>query len=254
IGERIYGRDHPQYIRHLHNLAVVLRDRGETIEAESLFREAIDAWRRVLGPEHPETVSAMLNLGQLLMDRGDLNSARSIFEDVLAKDRKASGPDSDRVGYDLSRLGRVAYLRREFSAAQRYYIEALAVYAKSLPPSHPYVAAANFMLGRCSIALNKPIEAEDALQIALKLMKTNFGDTSMWVALTKAALAKSWVMQGRVKDAESVLLETYPLIANSQRAEDREMAAQVRTWIEDLYRSQNRPQAAAEYFAKVAKQ
>jgi serine/threonine-protein kinase len=252
IDGRVHGEDHPQYIRHVHNLALALRDRGDTTEAEALFRQAIERWQRVLGPEHPETISGMLNLGQLLMDRGDLDAAQKIFEDVLAKDRKVTGARSDRVGYDLTRLARVAFLRRDFDASRKLYSEALAVYKASLAPTHPYIGAAEFMLGRTFIQLNKPIEAERSLRTALDLMSTNLGPTSTWAALCRLALAKVSMMQGRYADAEPVLLKDYPVIVRSQRAEDREMAAQVRTWIEELYRAQNRPQAAAEYFAKVA--
>jgi serine/threonine protein kinase/tetratricopeptide (TPR) repeat protein len=254
IDGRVHGRDHPRYIRHTVNLALVLRDRGDTREAEKLLREAIQAFQRVLGPEHPETISSMLNLGQLLMDRGNLDEAEHIFIDVLEKDRKVTGARSDRVGYDLTRLARVAFLRQDYKRAKALYSEGLDVYKASLQPGHPFIAAANFMLGRTFLALNKPQDAQPVLERALELMNENLGEDSIWSTMCRAALARSWMLQQRLADAEPVLLAAYPLIAKSSRAEDQEMAAHVRTWIEELFRAQNRPEAARAYFAKIAAQ
>jgi hypothetical protein len=113
------------------------------------------------------------------------------------------------------------------------------------------IGVAQFMLGRSLLGQHKPLEAEQYLSKALQLMNDNLGETSTWSALCRAALGGASLMQGKLKEAEPVLLDSYAVIQRSERAEDREMAAQVRSWIEDLYRQQKRPDAAREYFAKV---
>ena len=251
IDERVHGFDHPQYIFHLHNIATVVHDRGDLVTARTLYVRAIQLYDKVLGPEHPESILALSNFGQLLIDQGEFDAAKGIFENALGKDRKVSGPRSERVGYDLTRLGRIAYARRQLKEAQAYYSEALDIYAGVLPAAHPYIAAANFMLGRVSLALGQPAQAQTFLEPAVASFKTNFGEQSLWFANGRAALAHSWAMQGHSKEAEPVLLESYSRIAASPLLDDREMAREVRGWIEELYRSQHRPEAAAEYFSKI---
>ena len=50
---------------------------------------------------------------------------------------------------------------------------------------------------------------------------------------------------------EPALLAAYPLLNNSTRVGDREVADDIRHWIEDLYRGMGRPEAAREYFTSL---
>ena len=63
-----HRQDHPQYIRHLHNLATALHEKGDLDSAEPLYRQTVDLLRQVLGAEHSETIEATGNLGRLLED------------------------------------------------------------------------------------------------------------------------------------------------------------------------------------------
>jgi hypothetical protein len=58
-------------------------------------------------------------------------------------------------------------------------------------------------------------------------------------------------MQNRPEEAERALTESYPLILKSTSRADQEIAATVRGWLEDLYASTGRSDAARVYFAKL---
>ena len=49
ITHHILGEDHPDTLRSLNNLGLLLKDKGEFDKAEILLRKALEGARRVLG-------------------------------------------------------------------------------------------------------------------------------------------------------------------------------------------------------------
>jgi serine/threonine protein kinase/tetratricopeptide (TPR) repeat protein len=252
IDGRVRDETHPRYIRHVLNLASVLQAKGDLAAARPLFRNAIDLYERVLGRAHPETIDAMNAYGRLLVDEGQLEEAQNLYQAVLEADRKLR-PNHYYVGYDLASLGRLAWRKKEYPRAETHLRQALDVYEKTLPPDHIYIAGAWMLLGRVFIDSKRAEEAETALAHALAIWSKEYDKNKLRHATSTALLGQSWAMQGRMQDAERALTESYPIIAASNAAGDVEMSRQVQGWIEELYRRQNRPLAAQEYFARVQK-
>lgn len=246
----VHGAEHPQYARHLQNLATVLHEKGALEEAEPMYREAVARLERALGREDPETIDALSNFGHFLMDRGNLAEAEQVHRRVLSLNRKIRGVHAF-VGLDLANLGTLSHRQGKLSEAERRYKEALGVYGQTLPPNHGYVAAALTGLGRVLIDEGKGAEAVEVLQRAVAAWSEEYGAQSSRHAAARASLGKAWLMQGQLSEGERALTESYPVLARSSRAVDRQMGEIARGWIEELYRSQNRPEAAAAYFARV---
>ena len=108
------------------------------------------------------------------------------------------------------------------------------------------------MLGRTLLEMNEAPEAEATLQRALLEWSKEYGAASPWYAQARAFLGRAWALQGRYKEAEPALLETYPVLVRA-RLDDHLMAT-MRAWIEDLYRATGRPQQAQAYFQQVQAQ
>jgi serine/threonine protein kinase/Tfp pilus assembly protein PilF len=253
IDRHTHGYDHPQAIRHLHNLAVVLQAKGDLAAAEPLMRESIELYKRVLTEQHTETIDAMSNLGALLMDKHQFSEARQVLEATLAANRasRARGPKHVYVGYDLSNLAYLAFMEKQYPLAEQRIGEALEIYRATLPPTHGYIAAALTLQGRTRLEAGQPQKAEAPLTEALAAWRTEYGERSGEYALTRAVLGRVWALEGRTSEAEPALRESYPILLGSQRSTHREAAVEVRGWIEDLYRTLGRPEAAREYFAKL---
>ena len=66
ISERVYGSDHPNVARGLNNLAGVLQDLGELVQARSHYERALEIVSKRLGDEHPNTQIVRENLNRLL--------------------------------------------------------------------------------------------------------------------------------------------------------------------------------------------
>jgi serine/threonine protein kinase/Tfp pilus assembly protein PilF len=251
IDRRSRGETHPQYIRHLFHLASVTEDQGDAVGAHSLYEQSLKLYSHVLGPEHPETIDAMSAMGLFLMSIDKLDESQAMLEGVLKTNTRIRGARHAYVGNDLENLGRLALRRKQFAKAEERFNEALSIYRETLPPGHGLTAAAWTMLGRTRLAQNKAREAEDAFTAALDAWRIEYGEGSIGYALAEALRGRSWMLQGRFADAESALTRTYPRFANSQRNADREMARDLRRWIEVVYEKLGRPEAAPRYFASV---
>jgi tetratricopeptide (TPR) repeat protein len=57
--EEVLGREHPDTLTSMGNLAVVLNRQGKYEEAEAMNRQTLARSEKVLGPEHPDTLTSM---------------------------------------------------------------------------------------------------------------------------------------------------------------------------------------------------
>lgn len=244
------GDDHPLYIRYLTHLSEVMYDKGDLRTAENLSRQALDLCRRVLGPEHPETIDTLSFLGAFLVETDRLEEAQEVLQSVLELDRKLR-PQHVYVGNDLENLGRLAFKRQQFAAASDYLREALDIYRASYPPGSGFIATTWTLLGRSLLAQQRPKDAEAALHKAVESWQIEYDRDNPGFALARASLGRAWALQGRFKEAEAALLESYPVIHRMTREIDRETAGIVQQWIENLYASMGRPDAARRYFAQL---
>ena len=64
--ERTLGKDHPDTLVSVNNLANLLQAKGDYAGAEPLYRRVLEAQERTLGKEHPDTLTSVNNLANLL--------------------------------------------------------------------------------------------------------------------------------------------------------------------------------------------
>jgi tetratricopeptide (TPR) repeat protein len=68
LGERVLGKDHPQTLLSVNNLAALYQAQGRYGEAEPLYVRALQTSERVLGKDHPDTLTTHLNLVVVLIN------------------------------------------------------------------------------------------------------------------------------------------------------------------------------------------
>ena len=111
---RVLGEDHPDTLLSASNLAVSLRDVGETAAARELDEDTLARRRRVLGEDHPDTLPSANNLAISLRAVGETAAARELNEDTLARRRRVLGedhPDTLRSANNLA-ISLRAWVRR----------------------------------------------------------------------------------------------------------------------------------------------
>src|ERR1700726_3505078 len=59
---RLQGKEHPNTLTSMLNLAQVLQAEGDWAEAERLYRLALEGRKRVLGADHPDTLTEQCHM------------------------------------------------------------------------------------------------------------------------------------------------------------------------------------------------
>ncbi|KAK8024402.1 hypothetical protein PG993_012468 [Apiospora rasikravindrae] len=70
LRETVLGREHPDTLASMNNLAESLRQQGKYPEAEKMHRQTLGLMETVLGREHPDTLMSMNNLAKVLRNIG----------------------------------------------------------------------------------------------------------------------------------------------------------------------------------------
>ncbi|MBX7167157.1 MAG: tetratricopeptide repeat protein [Pirellulales bacterium] len=160
-----YWRDDVALFRHVleavnprsfvarNNVGFCLQERGETVEAERLFREAI-----ALRPQYGD---ALLNLGNIYYDRQDFVPAIEAYRRLIEVDPR-HGQGWFNLGNSYSKSG-------DFAAARDAYRQALAVSLRfrNDPRTH-------FNLAFAMAELGEPAAAVAEYQLAAKLLPRFF--------------------------------------------------------------------------------
>ncbi len=118
------GPEHPDYLKSVTGLALVLKRRGENAAAEPLYREVIAVQRRAFGEDHPDLATNLNNLGMLLLTMGKLDEAEPLVREGLAIRRRVLGPDHSETIALVHNLGIVHYNRGAFDTAAHLLGEA----------------------------------------------------------------------------------------------------------------------------------
>src|SRR5436305_872701 len=59
LRETVLGQEHPDTLKSMNNLAIVLEAQAKFKQAEEMHRQALELRETVLGQEHPKTLKSM---------------------------------------------------------------------------------------------------------------------------------------------------------------------------------------------------
>ncbi len=76
----------------LANLALLRWRQGKLIQAESLYRQAIEIEEKVFGAQHPEAAATLMSFAALQQARGAISQSVSTYQRALAIVEKSLGP------------------------------------------------------------------------------------------------------------------------------------------------------------------
>ena len=135
--EETLGREHPDTLASVNNLALLHKASGETAKAEQLYGRALEARERTLGKEHPDTLVSVNNLAVLYSATGDTAKAEPLFLRALDALERTHGKEH----YDtLATMNNLAALYRatgETEKAEPLYTRVLDALERTLGKDHP---------------------------------------------------------------------------------------------------------------------
>jgi tetratricopeptide (TPR) repeat protein len=104
ISERVLGKNHPDTVVALRNLASLLVSRGEGDLAEPLYVRGLEQCREILGEDHPTTAGLLLELAQvyaqqkvpwLVDEKEEYDKIVPLMEEALGLRRRLLGDDHE---------------------------------------------------------------------------------------------------------------------------------------------------------------
>jgi tetratricopeptide (TPR) repeat protein len=190
----ISAGDQNNAARTLNDLAGLYFLHSDLYRAESMWREAIEVFRKVGDTEG--IAASSNNVGDVLLARGKLVEAQKLLEQALAGYKL----DGDRSGMALAMvdLGEIAMQRADLSTARSNYEHALAIGTQTGDKSATAYGLSG--LGDVFMELDQLAAARGQYEMALRLRK-DIGEKET-ILQTRVALARLAIEEGHARDAE----------------------------------------------------
>jgi serine/threonine-protein kinase len=221
IFARLYGPNHGTIAVRYQNLGVLFLDTGRLSESIAMFERAIDTQRRVSGPGHSVEGNALWGIGVALRARGDLEEALEHFQSAMDIYRKNVGVFHGYYADALSQYGETQLERGDFSAAGPALSEALAILRRIKPANSHQIAAARISNALLLARTGMPGDAEKEIREAISLYQPVFPPEHEQFAAAHSALGECLLAQGKIAQAEELLVSSAKQLSSSLLYERR---------------------------------
>ena len=201
----------------LGNIAARTIQQGDLKQGKKLLEEGLVASREIGDQERTSTV--LYNLGEVLRFQGDLKGARKMYQQ--AEDVSQRIGDQSGVAYALYSMGDVSTAEGDLAGAREKYDASIALRTKIGEKGN--VAEAQMGLAVLSIEEGHADEAVKLLtQARDEFHKEGLGDDEI---VSDTMLARVFLSQGKLADAERDSAAAHNLLAQSQDISARLRAA-----------------------------
>jgi tetratricopeptide (TPR) repeat protein len=163
-----------------HRLGRLYQDQGKLAQAEEMYQQALQGYKKSLGPEHTSTLNTVNNLGNLYNDQGKLGQAEEMYQQALQGYEKALGLEHTSTLNTVNNLGNLYKNQGKLGQAEEMYQRALQGYKKALGGANnttTYILALRTVnnLGLVYADQGKLGQAEEMYQRALQGYKKALG-------------------------------------------------------------------------------
>jgi eukaryotic-like serine/threonine-protein kinase len=196
--------------RGLTALAGVLQHRGQYAEAEPMYREALDLFRKELGPENPDGARVLVELATLLANRRD-PGAPDLFDEAIALSRRVHGDGSGEVAGAMSNYGEMVRRNGDLAGAEAAHGAALKARRASPNGDTKDVAISLNNLANVLTEAGRYAEAEPLQRESLDLQRRLRGAEHPDAVASLHNLANTWRAMGMVAEAEAAFREAIAL-------------------------------------------
>jgi tetratricopeptide (TPR) repeat protein len=156
---------------------------------------------------HPKTLAVANLLGVIYTAVGRYEDSLNVLHDTLERCRQTLGVEHPfTLGCKLSLAASLRSLGKQEEAIP-YLEESFGGYEKTLGEKHPKTLAAMGVLGTTYIDVGRVEEGAVLLRRTVELKKSTLGETHKETLSTIQILARAMVMQDKLDDAKSLLIE-----------------------------------------------
>ncbi len=211
LQETVLGKEHPDTLGSMNNLALSLRNQGKYIEAEAIHRQTLQLQETVLGKDHPDTLRSIYNLAILLNQQGKYIEAEVIHRQTLQLQETVLGKDHPDTLVSMNNLALSLYEQGKYTEAEAIHRQTLQFRETVLGKEHPDTLGSmnNLALSLCE--QGKYTEAEVIHRQTLQLQETVLGKEHPDTLISMNNLATSLYEQGKYIEAEVIYRQTLQL-------------------------------------------
>lgn len=239
--EKGFGKDAPELIPLMNNLARTYRLLNQPAQAEALYLRAATLTEKKNGAQHPALAAALSQLAQIQHESGRFRDAATHFARALSIREKAFGigPHHPETAQNRIDLARTQVALGQYDAAEAGFTKALKTLEPTQGIKHPGVLDAKLGLARLYQAQKKTAQAEAALQGVWNTMqKSGASGTESDAVLTE--IVNLQLTQGHFERAQTGL----NTLAENQARRQAPYAERVTTYegLVSIGKLRNQPQ------------
>jgi serine/threonine-protein kinase len=212
--QRLFGKDHPDVASSLGDLAFLMLDKHELDQADELYRQSLEMYRRLGLSQDFGVIAILSGWGRVARDKGDDGAAEARFREALALAH--GSPEAERLSADL--LNDLAILRQSHSdldEAEKMYRDALAIIGRLRGPESPEMATGLSNLSGVLAAKGDLAGAEALSGSALAMKRKLLGDTHPELAFALFNHADNLDRNGKPAEAIPLVREVLSMRGKS---------------------------------------
>jgi tetratricopeptide (TPR) repeat protein len=137
LHDMILGKEHPDTLTSMSNLAGVLDRQGKYSEAEEMNQQTLELRERVLGKEHPDTLTSMNDLAGVLESQGKYSEAEEMNQRTLELRERVLGKEHPDTLTSMNDLAGVLGRQGKYSEAEEMNQRTLELRERVLGKEHP---------------------------------------------------------------------------------------------------------------------
>jgi serine/threonine protein kinase/Tfp pilus assembly protein PilF len=223
-GNAAFHEDHVDVAQTLHDLGVVLADKGDYAFAAQRLEEALAMRRRLLGYDHADVAVTLSELGRVYQDLGFNRRSEPLQREALRIRRTVLGEDHRETAVSLSDLASVLRLNGDLAGAEALLTRCLEMNRKTRGEIHPNTSSTLHDLALIAAARHDNASAEAMLRRALDIARRTLGERHPVVATTLNSLSHVLASQQRYEEAATALMDALA-IARPALGNDHQLVA-----------------------------
>jgi tetratricopeptide (TPR) repeat protein len=197
-----FGPEAHETATALNNLALTYNYLARYIEAEPLYRRAIEIGEKVLGKDHRDVATGYNNLALLLQAQGKYDQAEPLYRLAIEIHERALGKNHPDVARDYNNLANLLQRQGKYDQAEPLYRQAIEIDERVLGKDHPDVARDYHNLAGLLQAQGKYDQAEPLYRQAIEIREKALGKDHPNVAGDYNNFALLLQAQGKYDQAE----------------------------------------------------
>jgi len=242
-GNAAFDPEHVDLARTLHDLGVVLADKGDYVAAAKRLEQALAMRRTLLGNEHADVAVTLSELGRVYQDLGMNQRAEPLQREALRIRRKVLGEEHRETAVSLSDLASVLRLNGDLAGAEALLRQCLELNRKTRGEIHPNTSATLHDLALIAAAKRDDTAAEAMFRKALDIARKTLGERHPIVATTLNSLSHVLTAQRRYDEAAAALQDALA-IARPALGTDHQLVAIYAINLASVQLARNQPVAA----------